>query len=65
MIKMSAAAAEPMSVMTLPRRAIFSCKGVCPPLSAWISRAINPNSVLSPTFVTTILPVPPVTKQPE
>ena len=65
MTKMSAAHTPPMTVMTLPSLPIFSCRGVRPSVSFWISRAISPNCVESPTSVTTILPVPPVMKQPE
>ena len=65
MMKMIAANTPPTMVMSLPRRPIFSCSGVCPLASFWISRAMRPNWVRSPTSVTTILPVPPVMKVPE
>lgn len=65
MTKMSAANTAPMTVMLLPSLPIFSCRGVCPSPPPCISRAISPNCVKSPTSVTAIFPVPPVTKVPE
>ncbi len=56
-----AAAMTPNSVMVLPRRASFSCKGVEPVSAPESSFAILPNSVLSPTAVTASLQKPLVT----
>ena len=64
-IKTIAAANIPIKAIFFPNSASFSCKGVEVFLVDDNSRAIFPNSVLSPTEVITILPFPVATKEPE
>ena len=65
MRKTAAAVPVASSAILLPIFASFSCSGVAEDSAAESSPAILPNSVASPTAVTTARPPPPVAKQPE
>ena len=60
-----AAAMMPSTVMSLPRRASFSCRGVEPLSVRESSRAMAPNCVASPTEVTIMEPKPEAMLVPE
>ena len=63
--KTAAAAPDASSAILPPIFASFSCSGVKVDSESDSSPAILPNSVASPTAVTTARPLPPVAKQPE